>query len=470
LTGRLASRNPHILGETPSNQQINIRWNTPLLPEESSLVKSLNELGYATGMSGKWHNGAPGNIIGDWPEEAPSVYAENVGPESALDSLDVRVAIETAHNVLVNYLEGPIGFDWAKTVSYENKERWTVPHELQVHNLEWITGGALDFLERYQNEPFFLYVSLPVPHGHYYQGWEDDNILATPHGYLNEIPESQRSRASVFDRLANLGIDRRNSMGTWIDDSVGAILDKLDALELSENTLVVFTSDHQARGKNTCYEGTRVPMIVRWPGIVRPGMHVDALAANTDFTPTLVKIAGGNTNPEQDDGESLLPLLMETQDSIHDYVFLEMNNSRAVVTDEWKLLLNRVPSYQEVVNPQVWERGPESIASAMTFDQKQAEKENRPRRVGWDGIIANGPWETIGVWFYSAATFPAYFERNQLYNLETDPFEQENVYDNDDLAMIREGLMEKLAGQIRLLPRPFGEFPSAIGEANPVAR
>lgn len=69
LTGRLASRNPQILQDFPADEQVNIRWNTPIFPDETTVIRSLNELGYKTGMTGKWHNGSPGNIIGQWPED-----------------------------------------------------------------------------------------------------------------------------------------------------------------------------------------------------------------------------------------------------------------------------------------------------------------------------------------------------------------------------------------------------------------
>ena len=460
LTGRLASRNPQVLKDTPEGRQINIRWNTPILPGESSLIKELNALGYVTGMSGKWHNGSPGNIIGEWEKHAPSVYAEGIGPESDPGDLAVIRKIRSAHDALVHHLENAIGFDWAKTVSYENKERWTVPEELQVHNLEWITQGALDFLEQNHEQPFFFFVSLQVPHAHYYEGWEKDNVLATPRGFLSDIPESQPPRESIFERLEQLGIDRRSSMGTWIDDSVGAILKKLEGYGLEENTIVIFTSDHQARGKNTCYEGTRVPLIVRWPSVTKPGMRIEALAANTDFAPTLVEAAGGAPRADMRlDGKTLLPLLTGSEQSIHDFIFLEMNNSRAIVTERWKLLLNRIPPYQMVVNPQVWERGPEPIAEAMRYDQIVSERTGDPRRVGWDGIIANGNWREIGVWFYSAATFPAYFEENQLYDLKADPFEQSNLYGQPNLAADVKRLRELFNDKVASLPRPFGEFP-----------
>ncbi len=461
LTGRLASRNPQLTKEFSPDEQINIRWSAPILIGESTVIKALNRLGYKTGMSGKWHNGLPG-IDPETIADQDSVHALGVGPESDINDPKVIRAIQTAHDTLITHLEDRIGFTWAKTVSYANKEQWPVPHSLRVHNLEWITQGALDFLDSYHSEPFFLYISLPVPHASYYEGWEKDyNILATPRGLLTENPDSQPSRASIFDRLESLGIDRRSGMGTWIDDSVGAVLKRLDELGLTENTVVIFTSDHQDRGKNTCYEGARVPFILRWPGVVRKGRTIDALASNTDLAPTFIEMAGGQAEPDMLlDGKSLLPLLKGERDSHHSFVYLEMGNTRAVVADRWKLIKNRVPEYLKVINPHVWERESESIASAMSFDALDALEHDRPRRIGWDGVISSGGWKDIGIWFYSALAFPHYFDPDQLYDLEEDPFEQHNLLDKPGLEAIQENLTKILQTKINELQNPFGEYPA----------
>ena len=61
---------------------------------------------------------------------------------------------------------------------------------------------------------------------------------------------------------------------------------------IDEDTLVIFTSDHQSRGKFTTYEGSRVPFLARWPNGIPAGRTVEALAANIDVAPTLVELAG----------------------------------------------------------------------------------------------------------------------------------------------------------------------------------
>jgi arylsulfatase A-like enzyme len=463
LTGRLASRSPGLLATVPEGQQVNIRWNTPIDPEEPTLIKSLNALGYTTGMSGKWHNGMSEPAAHAIANQMDVEYPFDVEASANIHDPEVQRKVSANNILLTRYLEDYIGFDWARTVSNSNKEFWPVPEALKVHNLERITGGALDFIDTVGDEPFFLYVSMSVPHGHYYKGWEQSDVRATPGGFLDQAEDSQPSRDSIFERLHSLGIDERSSMGTWIDDSVGVILDRLDACGLTENTIVVFTSDHQARGKNTCYEGARVPFIICWPGITRPGSQIDALCANADLAPTFVEAVGGTSDMgAMLDGMSLLPLLRGERVDQHSYVFLELNNSRALVTERWKLLLNRVPEYQKVVNPQVWEREPESIASAMAFERANDGGNALSRRVAWDGVVGNGIWGKVGVWFYSAYTFPAYFEPDQLYDLSEDPFEQHNLIHEPAVQSTVRHLKSEMAEVIGELPRPFGEFESNV--------
>ena len=427
LTGRLASRSPALLEDYPAGGPVNIRWNTKITPDESNLVKELNRLGYRTGMTGKWHNGEP------------KALREGVGADADLSDPETLRQIEAAHDEGIAWLEDQIGFDTAEHVTFANKEWWPLPERLKVHNLEWITQGAVEFIEAESPEPFFLYVAYPVPHGVYFEDWAESDLRATQRGLLEQAPDVQPSRESVLERLKEQGIDPRNAMATWIDDSVGAILDALEAQGVEENTLVAFISDHQARGKNSCYEGTRVPAIMRWPGQIAESTVTNALSANTDIAPTFISIAGG-TAPQEiaQDGSDLLPLLRGETDKNHDFIYLEMNNSRAVLTERWKLLLNR-PS-QETLDK-------------MAKDAEDAIREGRPRRASWDGVTANPKWG--GIWFSTEKIFPHYFDATQFYDLKEDIFEQHNLIDAPELQNEVQELTELLRMRIDELPHTF---------------
>lgn len=100
------------------------------------------------------------------------------------------------------------------------------------------------------------------------------------------------SRASVFDRR-QAGTYADTSLGTvWTDDSLGALMDHLDAIGELNNTLIVFTMDHGMVSKDTVYEeGVRVALMVRGPGVV-PGQTVSLPVTNLDLLPTIMDALG----------------------------------------------------------------------------------------------------------------------------------------------------------------------------------
>ncbi|MCX6883118.1 MAG: DUF4976 domain-containing protein [Verrucomicrobia bacterium] len=105
-----------------------------------------------------------------------------------------------------------------------------------------------------------------------------------------------------------------------VDDNVGRLLDWLDANGLSENTIVIYTSDqgfflgdHGLYDKRFMYEPSiKMPFLVRWPGVIKPGSVQKSLAINPDFAPTFLE-ASGLAVPQDMQGRSLLPLLKGQQ-------------------------------------------------------------------------------------------------------------------------------------------------------------
>ena len=246
---------------------------------------------------------------------------------------------------------------------------------IQGYATDIITDLAMDFLEKRPREkPFFLCLQHKAPHRDWSPSpkhaklYEDVDIpepptlrddlatrtdaareatmtiarhltrgdlkLSPPPGL--EGPERQKWLAGVpMEVLVETGGEKRTLTGDellrWkyqryikdylrcvasIDDSVGRILDYLDATGLAESTLVIYTSDqgfflgdHGWFDKRFMYEESlRMPFIVRWPGVVKPGSTADAMALNVDFAPTFLDVAGV-TVPSDMQGRSLLPLL-----------------------------------------------------------------------------------------------------------------------------------------------------------------
>jgi arylsulfatase A-like enzyme len=172
-----------------------------------------------------------------------------------------------------------------------------------------LTDEAIRFIEQNADRPFLLY----FPH----------YAVHTPLQAKEELVEKYRGKPK--------GEHHQNpvyaAMIESVDQSVGRVLGKLDALGLAANTVVIFTSDNGGNGhatshyplrgcKGNFYEGgIRVPLIVRWPGVVEPGSVCHTPVISHDFPPTLLEIAGLPPMPEQHvDGVSLLPLLKQSGD------------------------------------------------------------------------------------------------------------------------------------------------------------
>lgn len=180
----------------------------------------------------------------------------------------------------------------------------TKPTETEGGKGEYfLTAAAEAFIEANRHRPFFVYLAHNTPH--------------IP--YTAQAPRIA-GNAGAFEPVYAAVIET-------LDDTVGRLLAKLDALGLAENTIVVFTSDNgglhvpegsHARithnspyraGKGYVYQGgLRVPLIVRWPGRVPAGRVVDDPVINTDWLPTLVELAGGAA-PAGLDGRSFAAFL-----------------------------------------------------------------------------------------------------------------------------------------------------------------
>jgi arylsulfatase A-like enzyme len=235
-----------------------------LAEEVVTLAEALRAGGYATGHFGKWHL---------------------AGKEG---SLPTRQGFDESFNSFGDG-ELPEGLQTNRPGPPEDPK-----------GVFALTRAACDFLERHRDQPSFCYLA--------------HHAIHTP---LQARPES-RAAANVAGGGGMYAACTRD-----LDDSVGLLLERLDALGLAENTLLVFTSDNGAtqaspqeplRGsKGGYYEGgIREPLIVRWPGVVAPGSRSSVPVTNLDLYPTFLA-AAGLAPPEGAllDGESLLPLLRQ---------------------------------------------------------------------------------------------------------------------------------------------------------------
>jgi arylsulfatase A-like enzyme len=167
-----------------------------------------------------------------------------------------------------------------------------------------LTDEAIALIRQHKDRPFFLY----FPHYAVHTPLQAKDQMVAKY---EQVPPAQRQ-----------GNPKYAAMVESVDDSVGRIMDVLRELHLDEKCLVIFTSDNGGHGRSTQnaplrankgsnYEGgLRVPLIVRWPGRVRPGSVTDVPVISNDFYPTLLEAAGLPARPHQHlDGVSLVPAL-----------------------------------------------------------------------------------------------------------------------------------------------------------------
>ncbi len=203
-----------------------------------------------------------------------------------------------------------------------------------------LTTRAEQFLEENKGRPFFLYLAHHTPH---IPLGAHSNLVAKHKGAPNP------TYAAMMETL---------------DDCVGRIVSKLDALGLATNTIVIFTSDNGGlsvvegvntpatsnaplrAGKGHLYEGgTRVPLLVRWPAQIKGGRVLKTPVINTDFLPTLLEL-GGLPAPGGLDGVSFAALLTRNQAPARDTVFWHYPHypnqrgqpSGAIRRGDWKLI------------------------------------------------------------------------------------------------------------------------------------
>lgn len=240
--------------------------------DEISLADVVNQAGYQTAWIGKWHL-----HTGSFPEINGADYV----PEGR-DRLGFQYW--RGYNFHMNYFDGYINLDdW-------RCEQW------QGYETHALAGYAREFLDRVEDDrPFCLFVSPHQPHA--------TRERFVPENYLERVPEIHHLPGNIpDDRLEKTRADYRTylAMILAVDELVGTLLDDLDRKGLTGNTLVLFGSDHgtqmgahgyPAYQKRVPYEESLwVPLLMRWPGVFKPGTTCDALTAPVDIFPSLCSL------------------------------------------------------------------------------------------------------------------------------------------------------------------------------------
>ncbi len=282
-----------------------------LNPAERTLPRMFKDLGYATGMAGKWHLGRPAELL-----PAAHGFDEYLGIPYSGDMWPRHP--ETKAFPPLPLLDG-IAVEDADVDAAEQKPL-----------TNRFADRAVKFIHRNKDKPFFFYYAPNQPHVPLFVS--DERNGKSGAGMYGDVIEE-------------------------IDWSVGEILRALDETGLAEKTLILFSSDNGPwlsygnhsgvsgplrEGKGTCFEGgIRVPCVARWPGRIPAGSVCKEPVSTIDILPTLAAITGAPAPKLPIDGLDIRPLLFGEKDarSPHDALFFyyQDNQLQAMRSGQWKL-------------------------------------------------------------------------------------------------------------------------------------
>lgn len=262
----------------------NYVMNLPL--EEVTIAEALKPAGYATASIGKWH-------VSDDEAYFPQYQG-----------FDINIG-GNGHGNTANYFY-PYDNKWRMAKGYPYEEWNTLPDGKEGEYItDRLTEEAIKFIDTNKDKPFFLYLA------HY--------AVHTPIQAIKSIQEKYAKKP--IDKLRDHKDPGYAAMIESVDNSMGALVDKLEKLGISDNTIIIFTSDNGGFGKVTSnypfrgnkgnfYEGgIRVPLIINWPRLTKTAVS-NVPVISSDFYPTILQMANLPLMPNQHiDGISLLPIL-----------------------------------------------------------------------------------------------------------------------------------------------------------------
>lgn len=467
LTGRWPSRNTsaQFIARYPLNTLGRFGVSdTELETDNQNLGAWLRQAGYRTGLVGKGHiTDDDLNATSAWAAKGLLTYPQTADPKT---DATTNAKMKHNHRVLCQRMRA-FGFDYVS--SYYKANLAELKNDaLNVHNQEWITKGALDFIEENHGERFFLYMAPTINHGPVRSDLGktlNADKDYTSAGYLpNEDYSFMPTRTAIKNQVTTAGKDLISARETWLDYSIQAILNKLTARGIRNDTLIIFTSDHGEKtlygsptiwGKSSLFDlGMKVPLVMNWPnGITTPGRIYPEIVSQVDIAPTLLALTGAAALPTRPvDGVSLVPVFNGSSAAVRDELFCEIGYARAVRTRDRKYVAVRyTPSiYSQIAGGYLWQKYDANTATGQFTEPRPYYVNNT--QLG--SLVANS---------HPANT---YYADDQLYNLTTDPNENINLYGQEPATAYE--LKKRLADYIGGIPgRPFRQSGDSSVEFAP---
>ena len=411
------SRAAYMTGRSPVAARIT-RFSSPLARDEITFPELLRDkAGYFTGVCGRQYHldgAAPGRV----------------GPELA--------RLYNEHQLRT----------FASRVDFLN----TCPDNE-------VAGQVAAFLDKKPaDKPFFLWANFSDPHHPWTTGSDP-----RPNPASLKIPGHWPDLPGVREQLADYCAEINH-----LDRTIAGVLDVLKQRGVYDKTLIIFAGDNgQAlpHGKGSLYDpGSNVPLLIRWPGVIKPAGESRALLSNEDIAPTLLAAAGLEKHPRMS-GVSFLPLLKGESHTPRKHIFVErgphgsapvnvnMTNagydlSRAVRSDRYKFIYNCTP----------WiPYAPVDSAGGAAWNQIKAAHES--------GKLSAGHKAT-----YFTTPRPVY----ELSDLQNDPWELTNISGQPSAAAVehelRLALAEKMILDYDYLPLPAISDGAQAGSPPGVAK
>ncbi|MEO0754585.1 MAG: sulfatase-like hydrolase/transferase, partial [Pseudomonadota bacterium] len=305
-----------------------------LPPEEVTIAEVLKPTGYHSVHIGKWHLGrnAPFRAVRQGFDESLLMGSGLFLPEDDPNAVNAKLEFDPLDVFLWARMQFAVDYDRAGEDETEDM------FQPAKYITDYYTDEALNVIEANKHQPFFLYLAHFGVHTPLQATRED----------FEAVGEIEPHRLRVYAAMVRA-----------LDRSVGRILDKLEAEGLTDNTIVVFSSDNGGAGylgleglnapyrgwKATLFEGgIRVPLFIKWPRKIDGGAVVDAAVAHVDLMPTFAAAAGASIPVGTViDGQDILPLATGGSATLarpDDALYWSSGFYKAVRSGQWKLQIN----------------------------------------------------------------------------------------------------------------------------------
>lgn len=459
LSGHFASRcpQPYFAEGNTAEGVTRILWNLGFAEGQPNIPRVLQKNGYKTGFTGKWHLNGTMHLI------AP--IAKGSDPYDP----EIQKVMRSNQEIIATEIK-KFGFDFTQAVygGNPNDDKSLIATGCNVHNQEWNTKAAIDFIEENKDDPWYFYFAPTLMHVPDTFASLTGDPRKSGEGILDApITGVQPSRESVLERTKAAGIPDQNRAATWLDDGIGAVQAKLKELGLEKDTLIIYFNDNgmEYHSKGTCYQGgLHTQIMAYWPGVIEAGRPQE-LVQNVDFAPTFFEMAGVEAPKDMMlDGESLMPIFKgKSPKDWRTAVYSEIGLARSVTTKDWSYVAFRVPdSLQRTKEERVAEAkkyyyGP-MLEEHPWMEEQYPFLEDAPYfQLGMQpGGFAFERWQLKD----PAGTpwAPSYFDPDQLFNIKTDPTEITNLATSPEYKAQLEKMQKLLKSYLDDLPGPYPGF------------